>query len=183
MTRLFLACLWVFLSLPALGGNLVIPTEPSRVDIPDVKFYRVSYGFQEDDTGRFQLQVNLRYRKWASRIERVEHFRFRLQSSTIVQSDDQTLVLRLDNREMVVGRHRWWYEPYWQAADDVRIACDPKRQLRRLIIENCRLIVEKPAFGERNGLAYPAAEGTSFTRDVIAVRAVAIRVRHSPCRA
>lgn len=134
--------------------------------MPDVKFYRLSYGFQEDESGRFQLQVNLRYRPWISDIERVEHLTFRLQSGTIVQRDDRTLVLRLDNREMVVGRHRWWYDPYWQAADDVRIACDSERQLRRLILENCRLIVEKPTFGETNGLDYPSAEETSCTREV-----------------
>lgn len=151
------ACLWVFLPLQALGDNLIIPTEPARVDLPDVQFYRLSYGFQEDEPGRFQLQVTLRYRLWTSRIERVEHFRFRLQSGTIVQRDDQTLVLRLDHREIIVGRHRWWYDPYWQTADDVQIACDPKRQLRRLIIENCRLIVETRKPGVPAGRAFITA--------------------------
>jgi hypothetical protein len=137
-----LACLWVLLPLQALGNNLVIPAEPARVDIPDVKFYRISYGFQEAESRRFQLQVNFRYRPWTSHIQRVNHLTFRLQSGTVVQGDDQTLVLRLDNREMVVGRHRWWYAPYWQAADDVRIACDSKRQIRRVILANCRLIIK-----------------------------------------
>jgi hypothetical protein len=153
-----LACLGVFLPLQAVGDNLVISTEPARVDIPDVKFYHLSYGFQAEGPGRFQLQVNLRYRLWTSRIERVDHFRFRLQSGTITQSDDRTLILRLDDREMAVGRHRWWYAPYWQTADDVRIACDPKRQFRRLIVENCRLMVEKSAFGKSDRLAYPVAK-------------------------
>jgi len=136
------ALMLVLLPLPALGANLVIPTEPSRVEIRDVKFYRVSYGFQEDDTGRFQLQVNVRYRKWASRIQRVKHLTFRLQFGEIVQRDEKTLVLQLENRELVVGQHRWWYSPYWQPADKVRIACDRSRRLRSVVIENCRLIMK-----------------------------------------
>jgi hypothetical protein len=133
------ACLWVFLPLPALGANLVIPAEPSRVDIPDVKFYRVSYGFQEDDTGQFQLQVTLRYRKWASRIEHTKHLTFRLQFGEIVQRDEKTLILQLENRERVVGQHRWWYSPCWQPTHKVRIACDRSRSIRSVVIENCHL--------------------------------------------
>jgi hypothetical protein len=94
--------------------------------------------------GRFQSQVTLSYRKWTSRIEQFKHFVFRLQSGTIVKivkRDDRTLVLRLDNREMAVGRHSWWYSPYWQAADGVQIACDRDRRFRRVVLENCRLIV------------------------------------------
>jgi hypothetical protein len=164
------------LPLQALGDNLVIRTEPARVEIPDVKFYRLSYGFQEDAPGRFQLQVDIRYRPWISDVERVAHFTFRLQSGSVVQRDDQTLMLRLDDREMIVGQHHWWYAPYWQAAADVQIACDSRRQSRRLIIENCRLIVEKLPFGERNGLAYPSVAETSITRDV---RAVTTRARYA----
>lgn len=161
-----LACLWILLPLQALGDNLVIPAEPARVDIPDVKFYRIAYGFEEDETGRFQLHVNFRYRPWTSHIKRVKHLTFRLQSGTIVQGDDQTLVLYLDNRERVVGRHRWWYNPYWQAADDVRIACDSKRQIRRVILENCRLMIKKPAFNETHGRDSPATEGMPIAQEV-----------------
>ena len=118
------AFMLILLPLPALGANLVIPAEPSRVEIQRVKFYRVSYGFEEDDTGRFQLQVNLRYRTWTSHIERAKHLTFRLQSGEIVQRDEKTLVLHVENRQMVVGKHRWWYAPYWQPADNVRIAIE-----------------------------------------------------------
>jgi hypothetical protein len=124
------ALMLVLLPLRALSANLVIPAEPSHVEIPDVKFYRV------------QLQVNFRYRKWASRIQRVKHLTFRLQFGEIVQRDEKTLVLQLENREMVVGQHRWWYSPYWQPADKVRIACDRSRGLRSVVIENCRLIMK-----------------------------------------
>jgi hypothetical protein len=176
--------IWMMVLLPVStrGADLVIPAEPAQVEIRDVKFYRVSYGFQEGKQGRFQLQVTLRYRKWTSQIERVKRFTLRLQSGTIVQRDDRTLTLRFDNREMVVGKHRWWYDPYWQAANGVQIACDRDREFRDVIIKNCRLMVEKPASGESNRPAYPAAERTSFTRDVIAIREVASRVRHSPRR-
>jgi hypothetical protein len=136
------------LPVSALGSNLVIPAEPSQIEIRDVKFYRVSYGFQEEEPGHFQLLVNLRYRKWTSSIERVKQFTFRLQSGTIVQRDDQTLTLRLDNREIVVGKHRWWYSPYWQAADNVRIACDRDQRIRRVVFENCRLIVSSSPQGK-----------------------------------
>ena len=131
----------VLLPVPALGANLVIPTEPARSEIRNVKFYHVSYGFQEEEPGRFQLQVTLRYRKWTSHIEQFKPFVFRLQSGTIVKRDDRTLVLRLENRELVVGRHRWWYAPYWQAADGVQIACDRSRRIRSVVLEHCRLIV------------------------------------------
>jgi hypothetical protein len=155
-----LVCLWVFLPLQALGHNLVVPAEPARVDIQNVKFYRLSYGFQEDETGHFRLQVNLRYRPWTSRIERVKHLTFQLQSGTIVQRDGRTLVLHLDDRELVVGRRRWWYAPAWQAADDVEIVCGRSRQLRRIILENCRLIAEKAAPNATKGLTYPSVKGT-----------------------
>jgi hypothetical protein len=125
----------------SLGANLVIPTEPDRVEIRNVKFYHTSYGFQEAEPGRFQLRVTLRYRKWTSRIEQFKHFMFRLQSGTIVQRDDRTLVLRLDTRERVVGRHHWWYAPDWQTADGVQIACSRRRQSRSVVLEHCRLIV------------------------------------------
>jgi hypothetical protein len=65
-----------------------------------------------------------------------------------VQRDDQTLTLRLDNREIVVGKHRWWYSPYWQAADNVRIACDRDQRIRRVVFENCRLIVSSSPQGK-----------------------------------
>jgi hypothetical protein len=119
----------------------VIPTEPAQVEIRDVKFYRISYGFQEEEPGRFQLQVTLRYRKWTGPTQQTKKFTFRLQSGTIVQRDDQTLVLRLDQREIVVGRHRWWYSPYWQSAHGTQIACDRDRRIRQVVIDNCRLIV------------------------------------------
>ena len=101
----------------------------------------VWYGFQEDEPGRFQLQVNLSYRQGTSRIKQFKHFMLRLPSGTIVKRDDQTLILHLDNREMVVGRHRWWYAPYWQAADGVQIACDHSRRIRSVVLEHCHLIV------------------------------------------
>ena len=68
--------IWMMMLLPvsARGADLVIPAEPAQVEIRDVKFYRVSYGFQEGEQGRFQLQVTLRYRKWTSQIERVKRF-------------------------------------------------------------------------------------------------------------
>lgn len=131
----------VLLPISVLGADTVIPATPSRVEIRDVRSYRVSYGFQEAEPGRFQLQVNLRYRKWSSRRERVKRFTFRLQSGAIVQRDSRTLVLRLDDREIVVGAHRWWYSPYWQAADGAQIACDRDRRVRGVVLENCRLIV------------------------------------------
>ena len=132
----------VLFPVSVFGDNLVIPTTPPQVEIRDVKFYRLSYGFQEDEkTGSFQLQVNVRYRKESSRRERVKQFTFRLQNGTIVQRDDRTLVLRFDDREIVVGNHRWWYSPYWQAADGVQIACDRDRRIRRVVIGGCRLIV------------------------------------------
>jgi hypothetical protein len=98
------------------------------------------------------LQVTLRYRQWTSRIEYVKHLKFRLQSGTIVQRDDRTLVLHLNNREVVVGRHRWWYAPAWQAVDDVAIACGRYREDRNLILESCCLIVEKAPFDESSRL-------------------------------
>jgi hypothetical protein len=132
----------VLLPISARGADLVIPAEPDQVEIRDVKFYRVAYGFQEETPGHFQLQVTLRYRTWTSRLERVKRYTFRLQSGATVQRDDRTLVLRLDNREVTVGRHRWWYSPYWQPTDKVRIACDRNRGIRHLVIENCRLIMK-----------------------------------------
>jgi hypothetical protein len=159
-------CLWLLLPLQALGATLVIPTVPARVDISEVKFYRLAYGFQEDESGRFQLQVNVYYRPLTSRIERVKHVTLQLQSGTIVPGDGQTLVLRHDNREVVVGQHRWWYDPYWQAADDVRLICDHTRQGNKIILENCRLMVDTPAFGERHGLARPAVQGTPTVPEV-----------------
>jgi hypothetical protein len=69
---------------------------------------------------------------------------FRLQDGTIVQRDPKTLMLRLDNRELVVGKHRWWYDPYWQAADGVRITCDDYKPFKTAVVENCRLILEEP---------------------------------------
>ena len=72
----WLILMMVLLPVSARGADLVIPAEPVQVEIRDVKFYRVSYGFQEGKRGRFQLQVTLRYRKWTSQIERVKHFAF-----------------------------------------------------------------------------------------------------------
>ena len=77
MLRLILMLL--LLPVSALGSNLVILTTPPEVQIRDVKFYRVSYGFQEEEPGRFQVQVNVRYRKRTRRrLERVKQFMFRL---------------------------------------------------------------------------------------------------------
>ena len=138
----------VFLPVSALGADLVIPTTPPQVEVQDVKSHLVSYGFQEEAPGRFQLQANLRYRRWTSPIERVKQFTFRLEFGTIVQRDDQTLVLRHDNRERVVGRHRWWYSPYWQASYGARITCDRDRRISKVVLKNCRLIV--PRFENRD---------------------------------
>jgi hypothetical protein len=143
----------VLLPVAARGANLVIPAEPARVGIRDVKFYRISYGFQEEMPGRFQLQVTLRYRPWTSRLERVKHVEFSLQSGTIVKRDDRTLVLCFDNRELAVGKHRWWYSPYWQPTDNVQIACDRDRVFRRVVIENCRLIINNHALNETKATA------------------------------
>ena len=102
----WLIFMMLLLPVSALGAKLIIPAESARVEIRDVKFYRVSYGFQQEGAEPFQLQVNIQYRKWTSRIERIRHFVFRLQSGQIVQRDDRTLVLRRDNGEVVVGKHR-----------------------------------------------------------------------------
>jgi hypothetical protein len=69
---------------------------------------------------------------------------FPLQRGSIVQRDAKTLVLRLGNRERVIGKHRWWYDPYWQAADDVRIICDHDKRFKTVVVENCRLAIEAP---------------------------------------
>jgi hypothetical protein len=139
-----LVCLLILLPLQALGASLVIPAEPHREEIEKVKYYNVAYGFREAAPGEFQLYVSVRYRNTWSRLQRVKHFMFPLQCGTIVQRDPKTLVLRLENRELVVGKHRWWYAPYWQAADDVRITCDHDKRFKTVVVENCRLIIEAP---------------------------------------
>jgi hypothetical protein len=141
----FFVCLLVLLPLQASGARLVIPAEPYREEIARVKRYNVAYGFSQTASGEFQIQVTVRYRPTSSRLERVKHVMFRLQDGTIVQRDPKTLMLRLDNREIVVGKHRWWYHPYWQAADNVRIACDDNKQFKTVVVENCRLILEEAA--------------------------------------
>jgi hypothetical protein len=69
---------------------------------------------------------------------------FHLQDGTIGQRDPKTLMLRLENRELVVGKHRWWYDPYWQTADTVHITCNDYKQFETVVVENCRLILEGP---------------------------------------
>ena len=140
----FFICLLVLLPLQASGASLTIPAEPHREEIAKVKRYNVAYGFSQTASGEFHIQVTVRYRHTWSRVEHVKRFTFRLQDGTILQRDPKTLIVRLDDRELVVGKHRWWYDPYWQAADDVRIACDDDKQFKTMVVENCRLILEEP---------------------------------------
>jgi hypothetical protein len=148
MRQFLFVSLWLLLPLQGLGANLVIPTELASVDIPDVKFYRLTYGFHKVGPEGFQVQVILSYRPWTSHLEHVQHLTFRLASGTIAQRDDQTLVLQIENREVVVGRHHWWYSPAWQTARDVHIACDRATRFRRVTLKNCRLIVGKSILQE-----------------------------------
>ena len=46
-----------------------------------------------------------------------------------------------DDREIVVGNHRWWYSPYWQAVDEVKMTYDRERQIRKVMLKNCRFVV------------------------------------------
>lgn len=138
-------CLLVLLPLQVSGAALTLPAEPYRQEIGRVRRHNVAYGFSQTASGEFQIQVTLRYRPTWSRLEHVKHVMFRLQNGTIVQRDPKTLMLRLEDHEIVVGKHRWWYHPYWQAADNVRIACDDNKQFRTLVVENCRLILEGTA--------------------------------------
>jgi hypothetical protein len=140
-----LVCLLILLPLQAFGSSLVIPAEPHREEIAKVKYYNVAYGFRQAASGEFQIHVIVRYRHTWSRVQRAKHFTFPLQRGTIVQRDAKALVLRLENRERVVGKHRWWYNPYWQAADDVRITCGhDKRFNNTVVVENCRLMIAAP---------------------------------------
>ena len=139
-----LVCFLILLPLQAFGASLVIPAEPHREEIEKVKYYNIAYGFREAALGEFQLHVNVRYRNTWSRVQRFKHFMFPLQRGTIVKRDPRTLVLRLENRELVVGKHRWWYAPYWQAADDVDITCDHDKRFKTVVVENCRLTIEAP---------------------------------------
>jgi hypothetical protein len=132
------------LPLQAFDASLVIPAEPHREEIEKVKYYNVAYGFREVAPGGFQLHVNVRYRTTWSRVQRFKHFMFPLQRGTIVKRDPRTLVLRLENRELVVGKHRWWYDPYWQAADDTDITCDHNRRFKTVVVDSCRLTIEAP---------------------------------------
>lgn len=142
----FFICLLILLPLQASSASLVIPADPYHEKIERVKRYNVAYGFNQTASGEFQIQVTVRYHHTWSRLERFKHFMFRLQDGTIVQRDSKTLILRLDDRELVVGKHRWWYNPYWQAADNVRIACDDYKQFETAVVENCRLTLdERPA--------------------------------------
>jgi hypothetical protein len=136
--------LWILLPLQVFGENLVIPAKPQREEIEKVKYYNVAYGFREVASGAFQLHVNVRYRTIWSRVQRVKHFMFPLQRGTIIQRDPRTLVLRLDDRELVVGKHRWWYDPYWQAADNADITCDHDKRFKTVVVEYCRLTVAAP---------------------------------------
>jgi hypothetical protein len=138
-------CLLVLLPLQASGAALTLPAEPYRQEIGKVRRHNVTYGFSQTASGEFQIQVTVRYRSTWSRLEHVKHVMFRLQGGTIVQRDPKTLVLRLDNREFVVGKHRWWDHPYWQAADAVRLTCNDYKQFETVVVENCRLILEGPA--------------------------------------
>jgi hypothetical protein len=148
----FFVCLLVFLPLQASGASLSIPTEPYRQEIEEVKRYNLAYGFYQTAAGEFQVRVTVRYRTIWSRVQRFKHFMFRLQDGAIVQRDPKTLMLRLENRELVVGKHRWWYDPYWQAAGDVRIACDDDKQFKTVVVESCRLTLEGP---QRDGYTLP----------------------------
>ena len=139
----FFVCLLILLPLQASGASLVIPADPGHEKIERVKRYNVAYGFNQTESGEFQVQVTVRYRHTWSRLERFKHFMFRLQDGTIVQRDPKTLILRLDNRELVVGKHRWWYRPYWQAADNARIACDDDKRFETVVVKNCRLIIQE----------------------------------------
>jgi hypothetical protein len=116
--------------------------EPYQEKIERVKRYDVAYGFNPTASGAFQIQVTVRYRPPSGRLQHFQHFMFRLRDGTIVQRDPRTLVLRLENRELVVGRHRWWYQPYWQTADNARIACDDDKQFETVMVKNYRLILE-----------------------------------------
>jgi len=138
----FIVCLLVLLPLQASAASLSIPAEPYREEIGQVRRYNVAYGFYQTASGEFQIQVTVRYRPTWSRVHRFKHFIFRLQDGTIVQRDPKTLMLRLDNRELVVGQHRWWYDPYWQAVDGVRITCNDDKQFKTVAVENCRLNYE-----------------------------------------
>ena len=140
----FFICLLILLPL-RVSASLSIPTEPYRQEIERVRRYHVAYGFSRTASGEFQVRATVRYRHTWSRVEHVKHFMFRLQDGTIVPRDPKTLMLRLDNHELVVGKHRWWYAPYWQAADGVRIACDDDRQFKKVVVENCRFILEGTA--------------------------------------
>jgi hypothetical protein len=140
----FILCLLVLLPLQAWGASLSIPAAPHREEIDQVRRYNAAYGFYQTASGEFQLQVTVRYRPTWSRVQRFKRFMFRLQDGTIVQHDSKTLMLRLDDRELVVGKHRWWYDPYWQAAGDVRIACGDDKRFKTVVVENCRLILEEP---------------------------------------
>jgi hypothetical protein len=137
-------CLLVLLPFQALGASLIIPTEPHRGEIERVKYYTIAYGLHQAPSGEFQLYTNVRYRHISSRIQHSEHFMFPLQRGTIIKRDPRTLVLRLEDREVVVGKHRWWYAPYWQAADDVDITCDHDKRFKTVVVENCRLTIEAP---------------------------------------
>ena len=139
-----LACLLLLLPLQALGESLVIPAAPHREEIERVKYDHVAYGFREVSPGEFRLHVNVRYRTIESRVERFKHFTFPLQRGTVVKRDPRTLVLRLEGRELVVGKHRWWYDPYWQAADDVHITCNHDHRFKTVVVDNCRLAIEAP---------------------------------------
>ena len=137
----FFVCLLVLLPLQASAPAFPFRQSLTERKSTQVKRYDVAYGFYQTASGEFQLQVTVRYRPGWSRVHRFKHFMFRLQDGTIVQRDPKTLMLRLDDRELVVGKHRWWYDPYWQAADDVRIACDDDKQFKTVVVENCRLII------------------------------------------
>lgn len=139
-----LVCLLVLLPFQAFGASLVIPTEPHREEIERVRRYRLVYGFQQSSSGEFQVHIKVRYQPTWSRLKRSEHIMLPLQRGTIVERDPETLMMRLDNRELVVGKHRWWYSPYWQAAKGVRITCDHNQQLSTVVVENCRLKIHTP---------------------------------------
>ena len=139
----FFICLLVLLPLQALGTSLVIPAEPYREEIAKVKRYNVAYGFCQTELGEFQVCLRVSYRHRWSRLHRYKQLMFHLQDGTIVQRDPKTLMLRLENRELVVGKHRWWYDPYWQPADAVHITCNAYKQFETVVVENCRLTLEE----------------------------------------
>src|SRR5688572_26268673 len=75
----FFVCLLVLLPLQASGASLVIPVEPHREEIAQVKRYNVAYGFCQTASGEFQICLRVSYRHRWSSLHRCKHFMFHLQ--------------------------------------------------------------------------------------------------------